>query len=339
MLTRQSMSLFLGMLLLLLSPGSAPGHLHPGVCVTKSGAIVVVHYVETTPEKKGIVLICRSTDGGKSWSPSVPVPGVKDYAYPGAITALSDGRIVVTWSNFARAAGAGPSPRRPLFCISSDEGKTWSEARGIPTNPDNYLSLTRSRGTDGWLRHSILELSPSEWLIPAANKTVVYNVKSGEAIAWAGGHHGGVPIVRSVKGTLVSGAGKRSTDQGKTWKALKPFPTMDYGSDLIALSNGYLVAAQDTKKMSTQLIVSRDDGASWDMDGAVEIYNPGKRPSAESSGRPHLAQIDKDTLGVVFWDHGTPPASSGAILVATGERGTKVCFLRVPLAKLQAREK
>lgn len=338
MSTRQSMSLFLGMmLLLLLFPGSALGHIHPGICVTKSGVIVVVHYEEKTAEKKGKVLICRSTDGGKSWSQSVAIPGIKDYTYPGALTALSDGRIVVTWSNFARQDGAGPSPRRPLFCISSDEGKTWSEPRGIPTNPDNYLSLTRSRETDGWLRHSILELGPSEWLIPAANKTVVYHVKAGDVTPWAGGNHGGVPIVRSAKGTLVSGAGRRSTDQGKTWQQLKPFPTMDYGSDMIALTNGYLVAAQDTKKMSMQLVVSRDDGASWDMEGAVEIYNPGNRPASESLGRPHLAQIDRDTLGVVFWDHGTPPEGSGASLVAIGERGTKVCFLRVPLTKLQPR--
>ena len=337
MSTRQSMSLFLGMILLLLSPRSALGHLHPGICVTKSGTIVVVHYEEKTAEKKGKVLICRSTDGGKSWSPSFSIPGVKEYAYPGAITALSDGRIVVTWSNFGRQDGEGPSPRRPLFCISSDDGKTWSEPRGIPTNPDNYLSLTRSRETDGWLRHSILELGPNDWLIPAANKTVVYHVKTGDVTTWGGGSHGGVPIVRSAKGTFVSGAGRRSTDQGKTWQQIKPFPQMDYGSDLIALSNGYLVAARDINdKMGMQLIVSRDDGATWDLDGALAIYHP-ERQRTETFGRPHLAQIDPDTLGVVFWDHGTPPPGSGAILVAVGERGTKVCFLRVPLMKLQAR--
>jgi hypothetical protein len=337
---RQSIGLFLGMItLLLLSPRSALGHIHPGICVTKSGVIVVVHYEEKTADKKGKVLICRSTDGGKSWSPSFSIPGVKDYAYPGAITALSDGRLVVTWSNFGREDGKGPSPRRPLFCISSDDGKTWSEPRGIPTNPDNYLSLTRNRETDGWLRHSILELSPEEWLIPAANKTVAYHVKTGEVAAWGGGNHGGVPIVRSAKGTLISGAGRRSTDQGKTWQQIKPFPQMDYGSDMIALSNGYLVAAQDINdKMGMQLIVSRDDGATWDLEGALAIYNP-DRQRTETFGRPHLAQIDPDTLGVVFWDHGTSPEGSGATLVAVGERGTKVYFLRVPLTKLQARGK
>lgn len=329
-------SIFLGMALLLMCPRSVLGHIHPGICVTRSGTIVVVHYEEKTAEKKGKVLICRSTDGGKSWSPSASMPGVKNYAYPGAITALSDGRIVVTWSNFAREDGAGPSPRRPLFSISSDEGKSWSEPQGIPSNPDNYLTLIRSRETDSWLRHSILELGPDEWLIPAANRTVVYHAKTGAVTPWAGGNQGGVPIVRSTRGTLISGAGRRSTDQGKTWQQLKPFPTMDYGSDLIALTNGDLVATQDLNKTTMRLIVSRDDGVTWDMDGAVEIYKPGPRPAAESLGRPHLAQLDPDTLGVVFWEHGKPPEGSGAVLVATGERGTKVLFLRVPLAKLQA---
>lgn len=329
------LSLVLCVMLPLTCPCRAQGHIHPGICVTKNGTIVVVHYEEKTAEQKGMVLICRSSDGGQTWSPSVPIPGVKDYAYPGAMTALSEGRIVVTWSNF----GVGPSPRRPFFCISADDGKTWSEPRGIPTNPDNYLTLARSRETDSWLRHSILELSPSDWLIPASNKTVVYHVKTGAVASWGDGKHGGVPIVRSTRGTLISGAGRRSTDQGKTWQQLRPFPKMDYGSDLIALTNGYLVAAQDTKKQTIELIVSRDDGTTWDMEGAIEIYNPGVRPGKETLGRPHLAQIDKDSLGVVFWDHGTPPKESGATIVAVGERGTKVCFLRVPLTMLQARGK
>ena len=323
MLTRPLRSLFLAMMVLLSLTHTVSAHIHPGICVTKKGTVVVVHY----EEKKGRVQICRSTDGGESWSPSVPIPGIKDHAYPGALTALSDGRIVVTWNHFR----VGPSARRPFYCLSGDEGKTWSEPRGIATNPDNYLSLARSRDTDSWLRHSLLELSPDEWLIPASNKTVVYNAKTGGVTPWDGGKHGGVPIVRSAKGTLVSGAGKRSTDQGKTWQQVKPFPKMDYGSDLIAFSNGYLVAISNTKKSPARLIVSRDDGATWDMNGAITIYDP----SESIPGRPHMAQVDQDTLGVILGSHASPPKGSSATLVAIGESGTHVCFFRVPLTKLQ----
>src|SRR5688572_23823903 len=71
-------------------PGSS--HSHPGVCVTKKGTVLVVHYVENA----GLVLIARSTDGGRTWGESVPVPDVNCKCYPGALTSLSDGRVVVT---------------------------------------------------------------------------------------------------------------------------------------------------------------------------------------------------------------------------------------------------
>ena len=35
-----------------------------------------------------------------------------------------------------------------------------------------------------------------------------------------------VPIVRTPKGTFISGAGLRSTDDGKTWKDIEKFPNL-----------------------------------------------------------------------------------------------------------------
>src|SRR5687768_3663170 len=100
MSTRRSISMALGVvLLILLSTLSATAHIHPSICVTKKGTVVVVHYEESNAR----VLISRSTDGGKTWSASVAVPGIKaGGTYPGALTALSDGRIVVTWNWFPK---------------------------------------------------------------------------------------------------------------------------------------------------------------------------------------------------------------------------------------------
>jgi hypothetical protein len=53
-----------------LFPGTS--HAHPGICVGPAGTVVVVHYVE----RAGLVLISRSTDGGRIWNAPQPVPDV-----------------------------------------------------------------------------------------------------------------------------------------------------------------------------------------------------------------------------------------------------------------------
>lgn len=331
MLIRPSMSLFLGVMILCLSP-CALGHIHPSICVTKKGTVVVVHYDENNAR----VLISRSTDGGKSWSASVPVPGIKPGGtYPGALTALSDGRIVVTWNWYPRGM---KHPRVTQFAVSNDEGKTWSEPRSVPVDTDKSAT---------GVRHALLELAPNQWLFPLAQQTVVLDVPRGKATPFGdGNNHGMVPIVRTPKGTLISGAGRRSTDQGKTWQQVRPFPQMAYHTDMIALWNGLIVAAMDGgadggvggRGTCIRLVISRDDGQSWDLKGGVEIHKTGQPTVAKRTrggvGNPQGAQLDPDNLGVVFFTH-LEPKDPGSVLVAQGERGVRVLFMRIPLKRLE----
>src|ERR1051325_2484498 len=336
MSTRQYTSVFLGMMLLVLLPCTALGHIHPSICVTKKGTIVVVHYDENNAK----VQISRSIDGGKNWSASVPVPGIKaGGTYPGALTALSDGRVVVTWNWYPKGK---TSPRETQFAVSSDEGKTWSEPRSLPQQG------TESNTDRPFVRHGILELSANEWVFPRSNQTVVLNVQTGKTTPFADGrNHGGVPIVRTAKGTLISGAGRRSTDQGKTWQQVKPFPMMAYHTDMIALTNGLIVAANDGgadggmggRGTCIRLVMSRDDGQSWDFKGGVEIYQTGqptvKQRTRGGVGNPQLAQLNQDSLGVVFFAH-QESKDAESVVVAHGERGVRVLFARVPLRKLES---
>src|SRR5438132_1267075 len=39
------------------------GHVHPAICVTKSGAVLVAHFAE----KAGQIYLVRSADGGRTW--------------------------------------------------------------------------------------------------------------------------------------------------------------------------------------------------------------------------------------------------------------------------------
>jgi hypothetical protein len=229
-------------------------------------------------------------------------------------------------------------PRTTQFAVSSDDAKTWSEPRSV------VLGETGKSATG--VRHALLELSPNRWLFPLAQQTVVFDFESGKTTAFGDGRgHGMVPIVRTPKGTLISGAGRRSTDQGKTWQQIKPFPTMAYHTDMIALTNGLVIAGLDGgadggvggRGTCIRLVVSRDDGQTWDLKQGVEIYRTGQPTVAKRTrggvGNPQLAQLDQDNLGVVFFAH-QEPNNAESVLVAQGERGTRVLFMRIPLKRL-----
>jgi hypothetical protein len=146
----------------------------------------------------------------------------------------------------------------------------------------------------------------------------VYNPATGEETPFGDGtSHGLVPIVRTAGATLVSGRGKRSTDGGKTWHEMKPFPdvfTQGWRHEMIALKNGWLLASQiigpGVGGERINFIVSRDDGKSWDMDHPVEFYNPGRPIGGRAC--PRTVEIDEKTLGTIFYDtDATQPGGSG----------------------------
>jgi hypothetical protein len=309
------------------------------LCVTKTGVVLAVF--STGGRSARDTLVSRSTDGGKTWSVPVHLPLFKDpttYIYHGALTTLRDGRIVLSWSS--RVAGH----RVPWYAVSEDDGKTWSAAQAIA------LDKPSGHGTH---RYPIVELSAHEWVFPLYDRTIVYDPTSGKSAPFGDGrNHGMVSIVRSSKGTLISGAtgkalefGLRSTDNGKTWKALRAFPHVGkFPYDLTALDNGWVVLTAviydlwPTDELSVdvgyQLIVSRDDGQTWDYDHAVEIYKPGRqigegrKDLRDRAGWPRTVQIDRETLGTMFYDF--DKKQSG---------GPGLFFIRTPLTKLAPDQK
>lgn len=292
------------------------GHIHPAACVAKSGAILVIYSQSNYRDLR----LSRSTDGGLTWSPPAPVPPTEKLSiYPGSLTTLADGRIVHVW-NLWYADGKGAKSRYQQYAISTDEGKTWSEAKSLPKNPD----------MPSVVRHPLVELAPNAWLLSLSDKTIVYDPQTEKVTPFGDGRtHGLTPIVRTPKGTFVSGAGLRSTDRGKSWRKIDPFPRISsdgWRYDLAALGNGWLIAGEvlgpGTGGDRWRFVVSRDDGQSWDLDGTFEFYNPGRPIGGRAC--PRSVQLDKNTLGTVYYDD--DPKQPG---------GPGVFFLRTPLAKLQ----
>ena len=305
------------------------GHVHPSLCVTKGGDVLAVYNKSGGGGKE--LLLCRSRDGGRTWSAPTAVSVIKGCSiYPGSLTTLRDGRIVLHWACYR--AEADRRWRVAQFCISDDDGKTWSEPRDLPIDDHTDYSC---------LRHPVLELDDGRWVCPLYDRTVVYDPRRHVITSLSDGrNHGMVPIVRTQKGTIVSGApqadspvpvgppgetvrGLRSTDGGKTWQALHALPYFGVaGYDLTVLRNGWIVLTSIVYgvgrdgEWSYELVVSRDDGLTWDHQRAVEIYNPGRHILGR--GWPRTVQIDEQTLGTLFYDlDPNQPGGPGLYFVRT----------------------
>jgi hypothetical protein len=296
------------------------GHIHPALCVTKKGTLVAA-YCKSEYQP---YLLTRSTDGGKTWSrPALFPHTVKALVYPGSLTALADGRLVHAWNVWFTAAAKLKS-RYVAYSISSDDGLTWSAPKHLSKNEDPKRESV--------IRHPFVELSPTVWLLPLLDRTVLYNPETGQESPFGDGrNHGLVPLVRTGKGTLISGKGLRSTDGGKSWHAVKPFPdvaTQSWRHQLVALTNGWVLASQivgpGVGGERINFVVSRDDGRSWDMEQPVLFYAPGRAIGGRAC--PRTVEIDPQTLGTVFYD--TDARQPG---------GSGVFFRTLPMVRLTRR--
>lgn len=291
------------------------GHIHPAVCVGKQGTIIVTYGHVNHRDLR----ITRSSDGGSTWSTPEPfVHTIGRTYYPGSLTALGDGRILHAWNRWS-----GPTneeePRSVLYSLSSDEGQSWSPPQALP----------RDRQVRSVIRHPIVEVAPNRWLVSLDDRTLLYDGASRTSRPFGDGRtHGLVPIVRTPRGTFISGQGLRSTDAGQTWEAIAGFPDLKqqgWRHEMVCLSGGWLLASEILGPGfggdRIRYRISRDDGITWP--DTFEYYNPGRPIGGRAC--PRTVELDADHIGVVFYD-----------IDAAQPGGPGLFFLRIALARLAA---
>ncbi len=293
----------------------AGGHIHPAVCISPKGTLVVIYGQVNHRDLR----LTRSVDGGRKWSETVPFEHtVQKTYYPGSLTTLRDGRLLHAWNRWSEDTNE-KEPRSVLYSLSSDEGATWTVPQPFPRDP-KVMSV---------IRHPIVELSANKWLAGLSDRPLIFNPTTGDATDFGDGRkHGLVPIVRTPKGTFISGAGLRSTDDGQTWQAIPKFPNLKeqgWRHELVCLSNGLLLASEilgpGVGGERIRYVISRDDGLTWS--DTFEYHNPGRPIGGRAC--PRTVELDAQTVGVVYYDVSEDQPG-----------GPGMFFLRIPVARLAA---
>jgi sialidase-1 len=215
-----------------------------------------------TPEETGQLVLAKSTDDGKTWSPPVNLSAKilgRDPKWrllfngPGAGIQTRDGSLIFA-AQFRDAEGVPHS----CFITSNDAGETWAiSTPGIATKPPTSES-------------QIAELSDGSLLLSMRDES-----RSGKR-AWAR---------FQPKKTLPEG----SWDE---WRSDLPDPTCM--ASLVRHPSGVLIfsnPASSKSRVGMTLRVSDDDGKTW---SAGRVLDP--RPAAYSC----LTVLNDGTIGVLY---------------------------------------
>ncbi len=289
---------------------SVAGHVHPSICRTKDGTLIVVY------KGADVLMRTRSLDGGQTWEPAEAIATsakrpdvireVKIFeVYPGTADVLPDDRVLVTWNYIADdKAKDGYYERALLYSISADQGRTWSEQGLIGPVEGKHL---------GAVRHNVLPWSDGRWLLPLRGAPPrLFNPKTGASevftlISPDKKQHAFQQIVRTPKGSLLAMGPVllRSTDEGKSWTTIDAFravPDIDTaeGRYLTVLRDGRILVTfgVGTANKGLSYNFSAADGLTWNNDHTVVLL-----PEASIAARYYSArtvQLDDQHIGTVF---------------------------------------
>lgn len=265
---------------------------------------------------------------------TLPAPPPQDFTYvctdagAGAYEAfpdvcrLSDGRLMcVFYAGYGHVALPNPQlPRggRVSYCLSPDEGRTWSAAQVLYDGPDDDRDPSIMQTTSGRLLCSFFSLRKAEGKNPpwtGLGSWMVYSDDLGttwsEPRQIAADYYCSSPIRQLSDGRLALGLYKEtaglshgavvfSSDNGLTWDTPVDIDNngmpLDAETDLIELKDGTLHAAQRSAGDSMAWSESKDGGKSWSVSAPYGF--PG-----------HCPYLHRTANGVLLLAHRLPNTS------------------------------
>jgi Neuraminidase (sialidase) len=242
--------------------------------------------------KGGRASMCRSSDGGRTWSAPVTVfdrPASDDGIVASGVT--RDGSVMVaavsyTWNGERYTTDGWIA--RTWFLKSNDAGRTWSKPVEVNSGPLGWAYpfghiLEESDGTlllggYGGPLPRVTEGPQTSFVVRSRDggKTWI------DPVEIARGHNEVTMIKRrdgSILAVMRTAAGARlnssiSRDGGRTWSApAKVTDDREHPADLLRLAGGDLLLTfgQRNKPYGVQAMRSRDDGETWERAARVVL--------------------------------------------------------------------
>lgn len=270
-----------------------PHQVHAPTVVGVPGGLVAAWF-EGSHEGAPDTRIHLARSSGDGWlNPTILDPEPVPHWNP-VLTTAPTGEL---WLYFKR--GERISTWETWFCLSHDEGRTWSEPRPLVEGP-------QASGGRGPVKNPLLHLGDT-WLAPGSIESwgseprwdAFVDITTDEGATWEKvpipldhTELSGAGIIqpalwassdrRTVHALMRSSEGRayRSTslDQGRTWSAAEPtsLPNNNSGLALVRLDSGTVIAAHNpvvgdwAPRCPLALSRSLDDGRTWEQIGIVE---------------------------------------------------------------------
>lgn len=227
----------------------------------------------------------RSADGGLTWEEPVRVP----VTAPHGPIRRADGTLLYFGKIFGRRMEDLLVGARPVEAWeSADEGKTWSRSGRVPVHPGTHVSHYHEP-------HAV-ELADGRLL----GHIRFQNHRDPEAAK-----------VEDLGLTHFSIMQTVSDDGGRTWSTPEPLGFHGSPPHLLRHSSGALVSVYGRREepYGERVMISRDDGASWDYDLILRDDGP-----HWDLGYPSTAELADGSLLTVYYQKPAATADRCALL-------------------------
>jgi hypothetical protein len=235
------------------------------------------------PETQGLLPMLTyqltSTDGGRTWGDRHRIDlGPSPAASPtGPVRRLRDGGLAQPFEHWKEHGDPDPGRPAALLRLSLDEGRTWDDELTVARHPSNELFYWDQR----------LATHPDD----------------GRLVAMFWTHEPGAGMDRDVH--IAWG-----DPLARTWTTPAPTGLPGQHCQPIALGGDRLLAVYTQRRdpPGVRVALSQDFGATWDHDGAIEVYSSeaGREPG---TGAMRAQEDFWNDMGT--WQFGHP---SGALL-------------------------